>query len=149
MTLISDPVDSSLNQSNSVPVSPNCQEQPLNETAIIDPDRLPDNSSTQPDLVSGAAGTIKIWAIFTSTFFTIFMAEMGDKTQITTLLITAESHNPWVVFLGAGSALITTSLLGVLLGQWLARHVQPQTLERAAGLTLLLISAIILWEVLH
>ncbi len=149
VTLISEPVDSSPNQSNSLPVNPNFQEQPLNETTIIDPARLPGDSSTQPDMVSGAAESIKVWAIFTSTFFTIFLAEMGDKTQITTLLITAESHNPWVVFLGAGSALITTSLLGVLLGQWLARHIQPQTLERAAGLTLLVISAIIFWEVFH
>lgn len=149
MALISEPVNSSLNQSNVVPVSPNQEEQQLDEVYTVDNDNLKIDYSQQPDMVSGAAESIKIWAIFASTFFTIFLAEMGDKTQITTLLITAESHNPLVVFLGAGSALITTSLLGVLLGQWLARHIQPQTLERAAGITLLLISAIIFWEVFH
>ena len=90
----------------------------------------------------------KHWAIFGSTFVTIFLAEIGDKTQIAILLMTAESHNPWIVFAGAGSALIATSLLGVLLGRWLASRIDPRTLERVAGGILLGISAILLWEVL-
>ena len=88
------------------------------------------------------------WAIFTSTFATIFFAEIGDKTQLAILLMTAESRNPWMVFAGAGSALIATSLLGVLLGRWLASRIAPRTLERAAGVILLAISAVLLWEVL-
>jgi Ca2+/H+ antiporter, TMEM165/GDT1 family len=90
----------------------------------------------------------KQWAIFASTFVTIFFAEVGDKTQIAILLMTAESHNPWIVFAGAGSALIATSLLGVLLGRWLASRINPRTLERVAGGILLGISAVLLWEVL-
>ena len=65
-------------------------------------------------------GQIVLLVVFTSTFITIFLAEMGDKTQIATLLMTAESHAPWVIFLGAATALISTSLVGVLLGRWLA-----------------------------
>ena len=90
----------------------------------------------------------KQWAIFASTFATIFLAEIGDKTQIAILLMTAESHSPWTVFVGAGSALIATSLLGVLLGRWLASRIAPRTLERVAGVILLGISAVLLWEVL-
>jgi putative Ca2+/H+ antiporter (TMEM165/GDT1 family) len=90
----------------------------------------------------------KHWAIFASTFATIFLAEIGDKTQLAILLMTAESRNPWIVFAGAGSALIATSLLGVLLGRWLASRIAPKTLERAAGVILLAISAVLLWEVL-
>ena len=90
----------------------------------------------------------KHWAIFGSTFATIFLAEIGDKTQLAILLMTAESRNPWIVFAGAGLALIATSLLGVLLGRWLASRIAPRTLERAAGVILLAISAILLWEVL-
>ncbi|MGL4498830.1 MAG: TMEM165/GDT1 family protein [Planktothrix sp.] len=89
------------------------------------------------------------WKIFVSTFITIFLAEIGDKTQLTTLLITAESHSPWVVFAGAGSALVLTSFLGVLVGQWLASRISPRTLEIAAGSSLLLISVLLFWEVLH
>lgn len=91
----------------------------------------------------------KTWKIFVSTFITIFLAEIGDKTQLTTLLMTAESHAPWIVFAGAGSALVLTSLLGVLLGQWLATRISPRTLERLAGSSLLVISALLIWEVLH
>ena len=88
-------------------------------------------------------------AVFGSTFLTIFLAEFGDKTQLSTLLMSAESQSPGVVFLGAGVALITTSLLGVLLGQWLAKRVAPKTLETAAAFSLLLVSAMLLWDVVQ
>ena len=89
------------------------------------------------------------WAVFASTFVTILLAEIGDKTQLTTLLMTAESQSPWIVFAGAGSALVTTSLLGVLLGQWLASHLSPKTIERSAGIILLLISLTLIVEVFY
>ncbi|MEL7071953.1 MAG: TMEM165/GDT1 family protein [Cyanobacteria bacterium J06634_6] len=80
------------------------------------------------------------WPVFLSTFITIFLAELGDKTQVTTLLISAESQAPVIVFLGAGSALIATSLIGVLLGQWMSTRVSEETLDLCAGILLLLIS---------
>ena len=105
--------------------------------------------SVDPDICQEEKGLKpKHWAIFGSTFVTIFLAEIGDKTQLAILLMTAESRNPWIVFAGAGSALIATSLLGVLLGRWLANRIAPRTLERAAGVILLAISAVLLWEVL-
>ena len=87
--------------------------------------------------------------IFGSTFLTIFLAEFGDKTQLSTLLMSAESQSPWIVFLGAGTALICTSLLGVILGQWLAKRFAPKTLEKAAGASLLVISAMLFWDVMQ
>jgi Ca2+/H+ antiporter, TMEM165/GDT1 family len=87
--------------------------------------------------------------VFFSTFLTIFLAELGDKTQVTTLLMTAESHSPWIVFAGAGTALVITSLIGVWLGCWLAKRVSAKTLETAAGILLLLISAQLFWEIFH
>lgn len=89
------------------------------------------------------------WAVFGSTFLTIFLAELGDKTQLSTLLISAESQSPWLVFLGSAAALLTTSLLGVLLGQWLANRVAPKTIETLAGLILLLISVTLFWDVIQ
>jgi Ca2+/H+ antiporter, TMEM165/GDT1 family len=85
--------------------------------------------------------------IFLSTFLTIFLAELGDKTQLTTLLMSAESNKPWVVFLGAGSALIATSLLGVVVGHWLSQRVSNRTLETAAAAMLLLIAVMLLCDV--
>ena len=81
------------------------------------------------------------WVVFSSTFITIFLAEMGDKTQLVTLLMSAESQSPWIVFLGAAIALLTTSLLGVLVGYWLAKKLAPQTLDLSIAILLLVITA--------
>jgi putative Ca2+/H+ antiporter (TMEM165/GDT1 family) len=89
------------------------------------------------------------FVVFGTTFVTIFLAEIGDKTQLSTLLMSAESHAPWVVFLGSAAALITTSLLGVLLGGWIASRLSPKTVEKSAGVMLLLISVMLFWDVLQ
>ncbi|MCM1984289.1 TMEM165/GDT1 family protein [Lyngbya confervoides] len=83
---------------------------------------------------------------FFATFLTIFAAEFGDKTQLATLMMTAESHSPWVVFAGAASALVMTSLVGVLVGRWLARHIPEKTLEILTGASLLVIALLLLWD---
>ncbi len=135
-----------------LPVALSSQSQSVSDTQS---DIEGDNSST-PQIKETTVSTpetlkrkSKPWGIFTSTFITIFLAEIGDKTQLTTLLMTAESHKPWVVFLGAGSALVTTSFLGVWVGRWLARRISPQTLERFAGITLLVIALLLTLEVLY
>lgn len=88
-------------------------------------------------------------SIFASTFLTIFFAEMGDKTQLSTLLITAESRSPWVVFLGSALALIATSLLGVSIGYWIARRLSPKTLDLAVAILLLFITGLLLGDVIN
>jgi Ca2+/H+ antiporter, TMEM165/GDT1 family len=88
-----------------------------------------------------------VWSTFLSTFITIFLAEMGDKTQLATLLMTAQSQSPWIVFLGSGLALIATSLVGVLLGRYLSKVLSPETLDMAAGVLLLVISILLLGDV--
>ena len=87
------------------------------------------------------------WGVFSSTFLTIFLAEMGDKTQLATLLMSAQSQSPWIVFAGAGAALIATSLVGVLLGRWMAKRLSPKTVELSAATLLLFISVMLLWDV--
>ncbi len=88
------------------------------------------------------------WTVFSSTFLTIFAAEMGDKTQLATLLISAESQSPWVVFLGAATALIATSLLGVIIGYWLAKRLAPKTLDFAVAMLLLVITGLLIGDVI-
>ena len=89
-----------------------------------------DASSPASGAAEGAAGWLKV---FLSTAGTVFLAELGDKTQLAALLLAAESGRPFVVFLGASLALICSSLVGVLLGRWLSSLMAPQQLERAAG----------------
>ena len=81
-------------------------------------------------------------AVFLTTATTVFLAELGDKTQLAALLLAAESGRPVVVFVGASLALICSSLVGVLLGRWLSTVMAPNQLERAAGL---LMVALGLW----
>ncbi|MFO0037737.1 MAG: TMEM165/GDT1 family protein [Synechococcaceae cyanobacterium] len=81
-------------------------------------------------------------AVFLSTATTVFLAELGDKTQLAALLLSAESGRPLVVFVGASLALISSSLVGVLLGRWLSTVLPAQQLERLAGI---LMVALGLW----
>nr|WP_155523714.1 TMEM165/GDT1 family protein [Nodosilinea nodulosa] len=104
---------------------------------------------TDGDKPAESVSRSAFWRIFTSTFITIFLAELGDKTQVTTLLMSAQSQAPMMVFIGAGTALVTTSLIGVLLGQWLARRVSPAALDTAAGAMLLGITVWLLWDIAH
>lgn len=126
----------------------------------VSPAKVPSsNAPSAPALVSDAppvssqaeqpSSGVSWWKVFGTTFITIFLAEMGDKTQVATLLITAESHSPWLVFMGAAVALICTSLIGVLLGRWLSSRLSARTLDIAAGLTLAAISLGLLWDVVH
>lgn len=133
----------------------------LADTAEIESTSLNTQASAEPAVIalesespacspaSSSSSGRSTFQIFLSTFLTIFLAELGDKTQVTTLLMSAESHAPWIVFAGAGTALVATSLIGVWLGCWLAKRVAPDTLEKAAGCLLLLISAQLFWELLH
>jgi putative Ca2+/H+ antiporter (TMEM165/GDT1 family) len=85
--------------------------------------------STQAD--EAKAGSFG--GVFLTTFTTVFLAELGDKTQLAALLLSAESGRPVLVFVGASLALISSSLVGVLLGRWLSRVMPAQQLERLAG----------------
>ncbi len=68
-----------------------------------------------------------------STFLMIFLAELGDKTQITTFAFAAESPARLSVFLGAALALVCTSAIGVLLGAVAGRLVPERLLKLAAA----------------
>ena len=87
--------------------------------------------------------------VFSSTFITIFLAEMGDKTQLVTLLMSAESQSPWIVFIGSALALIATSLIGVSIGYWLSKKLAPETLDLSVAILLLFITACLVGDILN
>lgn len=73
--------------------------------------------------------------IFATVFATIFVAELGDKTQLATLLYAADDqHSRLTIFAASASALVLTSALGVLGGSVIATYVGPRTLSWIAGL---------------
>ena len=75
-------------------------------------------------------------------FGTVFLAELGDKTQLATLLFAADKDvNKWLVFFGASLALIATSALGVLGGAVVSQYVSERMLHIIAGVGFILIGA--------
>jgi putative Ca2+/H+ antiporter (TMEM165/GDT1 family) len=72
--------------------------------------------------------------LFATVFATVFIAELGDKTQLATLFYAAEDRNPRLtVFLASASALVLTSAIGVLAGTAVAQYVSARTLSYVAG----------------
>ena len=120
-------------------ISPSDRENPFSELVA----ETLEQTSTVDTQKSG------VWTTFLSTFITIFLAEMGDKTQLATLLLSAQSGSPWIVFIGSGAALIATSLVGVLLGRYLAKVLSPETLDIAAGMLLMVISILLVGDVVQ
>jgi Ca2+/H+ antiporter, TMEM165/GDT1 family len=73
------------------------------------------------------------WSLFFSTFAAVFLAELGDKTQLATLSLAAGGNSRWVVFAGSSLALVATSAIAAVGGAALARVVPPIWIQRAAG----------------
>lgn len=128
------------------PSDPKAISEAISETKVAAP-ITPAESTLPPKVDQQTHRWQKGLQVFGTTFITVFLAELGDKTQVTTLLMSAESQAPWVVFLGAGLALISTSFLGVWVGQWISTRVSPRTLEVGTGTLLLGMTALLLWDV--
>jgi len=75
------------------------------------------------------------WKLVGTVFATVFVAELGDKTQLATLLFAARAENPKLsVFVGAALALVLSAALGVLGGELVSRVLQPRVLSWIAGI---------------
>ncbi len=83
--------------------------------------------------------------VFVTAFLMIFVAELGDKTQLTVAALGAAS-SPEMVYLGATAALALTTLLGIIGGRWLTQRVSVTTLHRISGVLFLLFAA---WSLSH
>ena len=80
-------------------------------------------------------------SIFLTSFSTIFIAELGDKTQLATLMLSAESGRPMIVFLGSSFALLCSSIVGVLIGKWISTKISKEKFSLFTGILMTLISA--------
>jgi len=75
------------------------------------------------------------WKTFATVFGTVFLAELGDKTQLATLLFASKSPSAlWTIFFGAALALVLTSAIGVAAGAVLSDYVSPKHLSYVAGI---------------
>jgi len=83
--------------------------------------------------------------VLVTTFATIFLAELGDKTQLATFAFSAETKSRVSVFIGSAGALVLTSLLGVLLGAAISKLIPPNFLNMGAGVLFVILG---IWMIL-
>jgi Ca2+/H+ antiporter, TMEM165/GDT1 family len=76
-----------------------------------------------------------------TTFGMVFLAELGDKTQLATFCFSAECDSRLSVFLGSAGALVLSSLIAVLLGAGVSRLISPATIKLGAGVFFLVVGA--------
>lgn len=74
------------------------------------------------------------WQTFTTVLTTVFLAEIGDKTQLATMLFAADQQtSKWSVFFGSSLALVLAAGIGVMVGAQMEKMVSPQVLKVVAG----------------
>jgi len=86
------------------------------------------------------------WKLALTTFGAVFLAELGDKTQLATLAFATSGRSRWAVFIGSACALVATSAIAVLAGEAIARAVPPALLKRIAGVAFVAIGVWVLWS---
>jgi putative Ca2+/H+ antiporter (TMEM165/GDT1 family) len=87
------------------------------------------------------------WKVFATIFAAVFIAELGDKTQLATMLFATDREvSKVLVFAAASLALVVCSALGVLAGSLLADYIEPRVLSYIAGAGFVLIGCITLYQ---
>jgi putative Ca2+/H+ antiporter (TMEM165/GDT1 family) len=84
------------------------------------------------------------WRVFLTTFGVIFLAEMGDKTQLATMTMAAQSKKPWAVFISSALALAAVSAIGVLVGSLLGNFIPLEWVKRVAAVAFIAIGILML-----
>jgi putative Ca2+/H+ antiporter (TMEM165/GDT1 family) len=85
------------------------------------------------------------WTAFWTTFGALFLAEMGDKTQLAAITLAAETRSPLSVFLGAAMALALVSLIGVAVGTVLGNYLPENILRKVAASAFIIVGVLMLW----
>ncbi len=87
------------------------------------------------------------WKIFLTVFVAVFIAELGDKTQLATMIFAADKEvSKYTVFLAASAALILASAIGVLAGSLLSEYINEKYLHYIAGIGFIIIGAFTLYN---
>lgn len=84
------------------------------------------------------------WKVFIGAFLTIFLAELGDKTQLAVITMSSGAGSKWSVFWGACLALITITFIGVLVGDLVSRYIPTGWLHKIVAVAFILIGILML-----
>lgn len=86
------------------------------------------------------------WKSALVTFLIIFLAELGDKTQLMVMSLSARSRAPHMIFVGAAGALIASSLIAVVAGDSFLRHIPVRYIRLGTGMMFMTIGAILVYR---
>ncbi|MFW5731092.1 MAG: TMEM165/GDT1 family protein [Desulfonatronovibrionaceae bacterium] len=82
--------------------------------------------------------------LFLTTFGLIFLAELGDKTQMAAVMMAANTQKPWTVFAGASLALVSITLVAVIFAGFLSHIIPAHWVKKAAAVGFLVIGSLML-----
>ena len=86
-----------------------------------------------------------MWKTLLTVFFLVFLAELGDKTQLSTMILASKSDSIWIVFIGASLALILSSFLGVALGSVINKYIPQLYIQIGSGVAFLIVGTLLLF----
>jgi putative Ca2+/H+ antiporter (TMEM165/GDT1 family) len=87
------------------------------------------------------------WKVFATVFGTVFLAELGDKTQLATMLFASRATvSLWTIFFAAAAALVLASAIGVAVGAAVSQLINPKLLSYAAGIGFIVIGVWTLYQ---
>ncbi|MFZ3045191.1 MAG: TMEM165/GDT1 family protein [Desulfatirhabdiaceae bacterium] len=89
------------------------------------------------------------WKLLFTTFGMVFLAELGDKTQLATFCLSADCDSKLSVFLGSATALVLSSLIAVLVGDAISRIISPNTIKIGAGLFFIVVGVYTLYTAIR
>lgn len=84
------------------------------------------------------------WKIFGTAFLTLFLAELGDKTQLAVITMTSSTESKLSVFLGASLALVAVTLIGVVFGGVLSQYIPTEWLQKIVAVAFIVIGGLML-----
>jgi Ca2+/H+ antiporter, TMEM165/GDT1 family len=84
------------------------------------------------------------WRVALTTFGVIFLAEMGDKTQLAAMTMAAQTKKPWAVFIAAALALTVVSAIGVVAGSLVSNYLPLSWIKRGAAVAFIIIGLLML-----
>jgi len=85
------------------------------------------------------------WSLLGLSFITVFLAELGDKSQLAAIALSGNSKSPWAVFAGTAAALIVASAIGVLLGEGTAQLLPAKLVKAVAAIGFAAMGIRLLW----
>jgi putative Ca2+/H+ antiporter (TMEM165/GDT1 family) len=86
-----------------------------------------------------------MWKSIATAFILVFLAELGDKTQLSTMLLASKSDSIWYTFIGSACALIVASFIGVLAGSILNKYIPANYIQVCSGIAFLIIGLLLVF----